>query len=140
MFRLRNLRAASDDMDFVVKYWLDSYRVIGWLGNNVRARYYGKWHKQLIHQAIDDCQTIVVEDEKIDGLLVGFINYIPSKLVNYIHLKKDFRGKGLEEQLLLLASNGSKELIFTHDLVFPKTDIQMNYNPYPFLTGKLKEQ
>jgi GNAT superfamily N-acetyltransferase len=139
-FKLRKLDEAKGDLDFVVKYWLDSYRAVGWLGQNVRARFYGKYHKQLIEQAIKDCQTVVLEDEKVSGLLIGFINYAPESMINYYYIKKDFRGKGLEEELIKLAIGKATEIFFTHEINYLKNiDVNYNFNPYPFLTGNFKQ-
>lgn len=141
MFKLRKLDESKGDLDFVVKYWLDSYRVTGWFGQNVRARFYTKYHKGLIHTAIEKCQTVVIEDEKIEGLLIGFVNYIPGELVNYLYIKKDFRDMGLGEQLLKLASGDSREVFYTHDIWMPaQNSIILNFNPYPFLRGDYSNQ
>jgi GNAT superfamily N-acetyltransferase len=134
MFKLR--AAAESDYDFIVKYWLDSAKVNTWLGQNVRARYYGKHHKELIECALRRFKTIVVEDDKEVGHLLGFINYAPTKnYLNYVYVKKNFRGNGIGSGLIKMAVNNSTVLQVSHECKLPSIGVEYHFNPYPFLEG-----
>ena len=123
--------ATKKENKFILANWLRMYRFSKPMKSIPSKIYFNEYNKVILN-CLDKNMTLLAAFKDDPKILYGFINYSDGK-INYIFVKKNFRGLGIGKFLFNTAfPEESKEIIITHlpkKNKFPE-NIKFIYNPF----------
>ncbi len=104
--------ATTDDFNFIMSSWIQSYRE----HSNLTFEEYSKFYNHLVRRTVENTMTIVACPSDSQDMIYGWLNFDLFQMkpvIHYAYVKAIYRGMGIGTKLLDSVSK-DRNFIYTH--------------------------